>query len=280
MSILLLDVDGTLYTYENILPPSASAAVREARTHGHTVILSTGRSKAEIPSELWELGVDGFIGGNGSFIEIAGRTIHHDHLTAEQTDSVVNWLTHRELAFYLETNEGLFGSPDLPAKSRSAVREYVARKGVRDLDALEVTDVLHGLVLGASLHRDDVNKISYVLTSLDDHHAATEAFPDLVSGTWGGRGTKALFGDLGVAGTDKATALGLLLAHLGATPADAIAVGDGTVDIPMLRAAGTGVAMGNASDDVKAIADLITSDVEDDGLAEAFSRLGLLGPQE
>lgn len=87
---------------------------------------------------------------------------------------------------------------------------------------------------------------------------------------------EALFGDIGVAQGTKATAVAALLAHLGAQRSDTIAFGDATVDLPMFEACGYGVAMGNASDDLLAVADLVTDDVEDDGLAHAFSRLGLV----
>ena len=65
--IIFLDVDGTLVDYENHLPGSAVAAVRQARANGHRIYICTGRSKAEIYPELWDIGLDGMIGGNGSY---------------------------------------------------------------------------------------------------------------------------------------------------------------------------------------------------------------------
>ena len=67
----------------------------------------------------------------------------------------------------------------------------------------------------------------------------------------------------------------MLLAHLGADRTDTVAFGDATIDVPMLEYCAFGVAMGNGSDDVRAAADLITDDVEADGLAHAFERLEL-----
>ena len=69
----------------------------------------------------------------------------------------------------------------------------------------------------------------------------------------------------------------MLLAHRGMSRQYAVAVGDAAVDIEMLEYCGTGVAMGNGSREVKDAADLVTDDVEADGLAKAFRRLGLLG---
>ena len=117
--------------------------------------------------------------------------------------------------------------------------------------------------------------MSYILASYADHLAATEAFPGLQHGTWGGRDAEALFGDIGPSGITKAHAVDALLDHLQADRADTIAFGDASVDIPMFQACAVGVAMGNASDDLKALATLVTGDVEADGLADAFRDLGL-----
>ena len=64
--ILLIDIDGTLVDYENCLPASAVGAIRKARANGHKVYLCSGRSKAENKQEIWDIGIDGYIAGNGS----------------------------------------------------------------------------------------------------------------------------------------------------------------------------------------------------------------------
>lgn len=117
------------------------------------------------------------------------------------------------------------------------------------------------MIFDGELYRHDVNKISYVLGSYRDFLDTRGRFPDLESGTWGGRGATALFGDLGVKGITKAHAIDRLLAHLGANRQDTVAFG---------------VAMGNGSEDIKAMAGIVAGDVEEDGLARAFERLGLM----
>lgn len=109
---LFIDVDGTLVTYQNRLPESAVAAIRSARSAGHRVYLCTGRSKAEVPDKLWAIGVDGLVGGNGSYVEVGDQVIHHDHLSRQQTRQITDWLADLDRSYYLETNSGLFGSPD------------------------------------------------------------------------------------------------------------------------------------------------------------------------
>ena len=64
--ILFIDVDGTLVDYTNHLPESAVTAIRKARANGHRVYICTGRSRAEVYANIWDIGIDGMIGGNGS----------------------------------------------------------------------------------------------------------------------------------------------------------------------------------------------------------------------
>ena len=68
-----------------------------------------------------------------------------------------------------------------------------------------------------------------------------------------------------------------MLARFGLTPAEAIAFGDGGNDREMLRAAGIGVAMGNAAPAVQAAADYVTAGVDEDGIWKAARHFQLLG---
>lgn len=273
--IILIDVDGTLVGYDNVLPDSAVSAIRAARRAGHRVFLSTGRSRAEIYPAIWEIGVDGLIGGNGAYIEHDEQVVFHRTLTTEQCRAVVEWLGERGCEFYVEANSGLYGSANFETAGESVIRAYAAGKGAADASTLRVRDVFPDMIFGADPVRDDVNKISFILNSYADHLDSATAFPELRAGTWGGRGSSALFGDLGLPEMDKARSVDILLDHLGADRATTIAFGDAAVDLPLFEACAYAVAMGNASEEVKAAADLVTADVADDGLAKAFERLGL-----
>ncbi|MEH7332279.1 HAD family hydrolase [Neobacillus drentensis] len=70
----------------------------------------------------------------------------------------------------------------------------------------------------------------------------------------------------------KWSAIKGLLTELRISPNEVVTIGDGPNDIEMLRHAGTGVAMGNASEKVKAAADFVTGHHENDGLAEFIER--------
>jgi hypothetical protein len=74
------------------------------------------------------------------------------------------------------------------------------------------------------------------------------------------------------AGVNKGVGLHRLAEILGVDPAATMAIGDTENDLSIIRAAGIGVAMGNATDAVKAQADYITSSNEEDGVACAIDR--------
>jgi hydroxymethylpyrimidine pyrophosphatase-like HAD family hydrolase len=109
-----------------------------------------------------------------------------------------------------------------------------------------------------------------------DPDATADDFVELVR-TLGLHGTDYVVGwtawlDLSPMGVSKASGLEYVAAELGLAAADVLAIGDGRNDIEMLRWAGRGVAMGQAVDEVRAAADDVTADVDDDGAARELER--------
>ena len=271
-SIVLLDIDGTLVNYRTELPVSAAAAVGEARARGHRIYLCTGRSRAEIYPYLWELGTDGLIGGNGSYVEAAGEVVFHQVLDARVADRIVDWLVAEGLGFYLECNSGLYASDNFPAKTAAALGEATPAR------IQWVRDAYPHMVYGTTGGRDDINKISFVLEpAVDLDRLAAEYAGEAKIDTWSLTGRRPEMGEFGQLGIHKGAAVERLAAHLGVPPSDLIGFGDARSDLELLTICGTGVAMGNAPDELKAVATLVTDHVDADGLANAFSKLGLTG---
>jgi len=278
--IIFVDVDGTLVDYEGNLPESAVRAVRAARAAGHRVYACTGRSRAEMYDNLWEMGLDGMIGGNGSYVEDHEHVVMHQLLSAEDSREIVDWLHERGLEFYLESNNGLFASEHFETAAVGAMQEYARRKGRGDADNMSIRDAFPTMIFDGELYRNDLNKVSYLLRSYQDYLDTKEHFPHLVNNTWGGAGETALFGDIGVAGITKSNAIEHLLDYLHADIKDTIAFGDAKIDIPMLEYCAYGVAMGSGGPEIKEAADYICGDVDKDGLADAFVHLGLIEKYE
>ena len=274
--IIFIDVDGTLLDYEAKLPESADKAVNQARANGHKVYICTGRSEGEIYDYIWEIGLDGMIGGNGTYVKDGDTVVFDQHISAEDERHIVDWLQDRGLEFYLEANCGLYASRNFETRGEPVIAEYSRRKGKPNADSMKVRDVFPEMIYGADLYRDDINKVSFILESYADHLASIKEFPDLKCGTWGGAGEIALFGDIGVNAISKGTAIQMLLDHLGADIEDTIAFGDAKVDIPMLEYCHIGVAMGSGGDECKEAADYVTDGVEEDGLYNAFRHFSLI----
>ncbi len=269
--ILFIDVDGTLCGSGNKAPESAVRAIRQARANGHRVYICTGRSKAEVYDDIWSIGLDGMIGGNGSYIEDHGEIVMHQKISLEDVKALVAWFRENDIEFYLEANSGLYPSEGYRQK---CLDRYQAG-GQRSLNMEGVLKFLDGMTYGHDFDKDDVNKISYCLNSDEDFERTKEKFPHLKHGTWGVGGPMK-HGDVGVTGIDKKYSVQKLLDHLGCQKEDAIAFGDEAVDIPMFEAAGYAVAMGSGTAECKAAADYVTTGVDEDGLWNAFQYLNLI----
>lgn len=274
--VIFLDVDGTLVDYKGNLPSSAVNAIQQARKNGHLVYICTGRSKAEVYDELWNISLDGMIGGNGAYVESQGEVIMHQHYSEQQCKDVVDWLGNRGIEFFLECNSGLYGSKDFEEQAKPFVQQYALGKGETDAMSWDTRTAFPEMIFGENLYRDDVNKISFLLHNYQDYVDAKDKFQDLKAGTWGGVGETALFGDLGVKDIDKGVAIHRLLDHLHMSLEDTIAFGDAKVDIPMITLCKIGVAMGNGGEEIKQAADYITDAVEEDGLYHAFKHFNLI----
>lgn len=98
-----------------------------------------------------------------------------------------------------------------------------------------------------------------------------ELMPDCVSMRW-----HPLFTDVIAAGVSKSIGIDKVLAYEGLSLEDAMAFGDGGNDLSMIQHVPYGVAMGNACDELKAIANYVTDDVDHDGIAKALYHFGLI----
>ena len=188
--IVFLDVDGTLIDYEGKLPESAARAVNEARANGHKVYICTGCSKAEI-LERKLCPLDGMIGGNGAYVEDNDHVVMHHGLTKEEVKHIVDWCNERKLGFYLEANSGMYCNDYMYEQGPETLIKYSLGKG-GDLEKAKqsaysfIDCFIH--LKGEDLYREDVNKISFILSSYQDHLDSKVEFPTLEANTWGGKG--------------------------------------------------------------------------------------------
>lgn len=272
MAILFLDVDGTLINYKAQIPSSAKEAVIAARKNGHFVFLCTGCSKQEIPERHFDFELDGFIGGNGNYIEVQGTEIFHKPLTYVQCKHFTDWCISRSLAYRFECNSGIYISDDYMEKSVQARMKYAFGNNKSAVNA-PTNPAFRKMT---SKYRDDVNKTAFVLNSYQDYLDAVKEFKDMVVGTWGGKGQLALYGDTSPEGISKEFAINKLLDYLHIDKKESICFGDSSSDLPMFNACNIKIAMKNGNDEIKQKATYIADDVDDNGVYKMFKQLQII----
>jgi Cof subfamily protein (haloacid dehalogenase superfamily) len=269
--IIFLDIDGTLIDYTQQLPPSAREAIRLAQARGHKLLISTGRSKPAIYPWLLDLGFDGIIAGEGAYAEFGGRVIFESAIPEAQISRLYTYLNDRQIGFYEESNSGLYGN-------RYYLSETARSFGI----SLEVAEenllrAFPGLTFDHQDYHLDVNKVSFVMTPAISKADLEKEFGNYFRiGIWNIFGKGRDFGDFTQKNLSKASAIAPLLDILGLKREDTFAFGDSSNDLEILQYCQIGIAMGNATEELKTIADYVTSDVTDDGIFKAFEHFGLI----
>jgi Cof subfamily protein (haloacid dehalogenase superfamily) len=273
---VFLDVDVTLVNHRGIVPDSARDAVRQARANGHRVFLSTGRSMSEIWPELVDIGFDGYIAGAGAYVECDEQVLVHHHLTDEQVRHVTTYFDARGVEYFLESNDGLYGSPGVQAKLAELIYGPVTDPNV----LAELEHGLGGFIDAIRVDADPlqtrINKVSFLDSDTTADQIRAEFAPafDVIATTVPMFGPNS--GEMSQAGIHKAGGIELLCDHLGIDRADTLAIGDGLNDLEMLAHVAVGIAMGDAPQAVKDVADDVTGTADAHGLHTAFVRHGLL----
>lgn len=259
--IVFIDVDGTLVNDDGIVPKSAEIAIKKARSNGHYIFLCTGRSKAELFDNIMNIGFDGIIGAAGGYIEFRNKVIMHKKVKSDDIKHLVSYFNENNIDFYLESNGGLFVSKNCKKHLRALISD---------------SNFIDCLIEGEDLIRNDVNKISFLGSPISIEIIQKEFGKkfNIISSTVPAFGENS--GELSVPGIHKATAIEILLKHLDLSKENTFAYGDGINDMEMLQYVNTGIAMGNANDKLKAIADDVTDSHDENGIYNSFKKYDLI----
>lgn len=264
--IVFIDVDGTLVGDDQTLLPSTIEAITSAKQQGHLLFLCTGRSKPELHDYIIDLGFHGFICANGGSVEYDNQILMHKEISKEEIKDVVDFFQEHHIDFYLESRGGLYAS-------EHCVSHLLHIVNMKHKDDHVFTKVV---IEHENLYRDDVSKICF-LGSDYPFSKVQERYQDIfhvMSCTVPIFGKES--GELAVKGVSKSSAIQYLLEYLQMDQKDTIAIGDGMNDMDMLQYCHIGIAMGNGDERLKAIADDISDDVDNDGLYKAFQKYQLI----
>lgn len=253
------DIDGTLVSFKtHKIPQSAVDAIRAFHDRGGRVYISTGRPIA-IVTNIGQISdiVDGYITFNGAYTFVGNDDINID---AIPDSDVQVMLKDADLNGYPVI---VCGKRDLVVYNYHEIFDevFVDELGVTNIDINKRISALQG---------QPILQLTPFFR-LDAEKEVMPRMPHCISARWNPQ-----FTDITRRGADKGNALRMLAAHEGLDISECIAFGDGGNDISILRAAGIGVAMGNAADGVKASADYVTTHIDDDGIANAFRHFELI----
>ncbi len=254
---IFFDIDGTLISFRtHTVPQATKDALREIRRKGIKTFIASGRPRAQITG-LDGMEFDGYITLNGAYcLDKEGAVIHKSALPEADLAAMVEYQRQRPFPVILvgERNISInFVNEQVDELSRFVA---VPPPPVRNLGEAASEEVFQATV--------------YV-----DKEWEPEVMSDVFPGCQGNR-WHPYFVDVNRQGTDKAGGIDRVLERYGISLDETMAFGDGGNDIAMLRHVGIGVAMGNASDAVKAQADYVTASVDEEGIPNALRHFQLL----
>lgn len=241
----MLDIDGTIIPYEYDATPSLKVieAIRKAVKKGITVCLVTGRALESTEHILNKLNLkDGIVvtNGGGAVFDIKTRKpLYLQPIDKKDSDKIIELLRSESIEFFVKkdmydgANKGPFKKDETYKEAYMIFADeyYDHSKIVRVFDALSENT---NLTLHKTRHKDP-KMFGFNAT----HAKAT-----------------------------KLHGIEIIMKHFGLKKEEIIGVGDGYNDFPLLMASGLKVAMGNAVDDLKEIADYVAPDVKDDGVSD------------
>ena len=256
---VFFDIDGTLVSFKtHEVPASTVKALAALREKGVKVFIATGRQKGSI-NNLGSLQFDGYVTLNGGFCLAGDKVIYKRSIPQEDIQALIRYQQEKPFPCALVEEDGLFQNYiDENAFSLYGLLNFPLPP-VRPLEENNGKEVFQLIAFFQAANEQEI-------MSVLPHCEATRWNP--------------LFADVVPKGSSKAIGIDHIIAHYGIALEETMAFGDGGNDIPMLRHAGIGVALGNASDEVKASADWVTTSVDEDGIMNALRHFGVIGVNE
>lgn len=267
--VLFFDIDGTLLDYTGKMPASAKEALRQARLAGHRLVICSGRSGHQL-SDWMFTDFDGIINCTGARVIFEQNVIYEHFVPREDVRRAREVLEAANGVLVAQTEECTI----LSQESYSFMKDYLVKMG-RSQKRIE--RLLGNAVISPQMEAyDNIKKFFYHRSDKTVEQLEKELGDIFTVEASSFLKDACDSGEITCKGINKSYGMQIYMQRLGFSKEDTIAFGDDPNDLDMLSFAGIGVAMGNARDTVKANADFITRDVEQDGIAYALKELGIL----
>lgn len=245
------DIDGTLLSFKtHRVSEGTVRAFDSLHKAGVRTFISTGRPMVLIPP--MPVSFDGHITMNGGLVFTPSQTLLSNPIPQADTESWLDFALKHNLCTMLFSADGMLVAQ---------VNAFAA--AIRDQLEFQMPPVT---TIDAMRGHQAYQLIAVMPPSADAQVA--RIMPGCRLPRWCDA-----FTDIVAAGNSKAAGMEAVCRHFGIEQQDTLAFGDGANDIEMLRWAGIGVAMGNASDIVKQAANMVTDDVDNEGIEHAVNKI-------
>jgi len=255
IKIIFFDIDGTLIDHATgKISAKTHEALRRLRKKGVLLCIATGRAPAAFP-DFGDAQFHAFCAFNGSLCFTENRIIHSDPIPRDSVKKVLENATAIGRPISVATRDGLSANGWDQDLSDYYALSKLKLTASADFDAACCKNV-YQIMLGC---RES------------DHPAILKGTNDVkIAVSW----ERAV--DVIPASSGKGVSVAKVLEHFGLVPSQALAFGDSYNDLEMLQAVGTGVAMGNAPDTLKAVANDVCKTVSEDGIYDYCIHHGLI----
>ena len=261
-SLLVIDIDGTLISKDSTISPENIEALDATRNNGITVALSTGRTITSCRRIIEQLSLGGYhIFFDGALVSNSNNS-DHVHIRPVAKELI------KEMVEFAQNY-------DIDLELASAARYFAARETWSTeikRNVFDIETIIGDLILPCE--NEIIIRLDIVITNAEEQTKADifmKQFADRISFSqaYSPQLPDVRFVNIITPGTSKGEALRALAGHLKVPLDEVVAIGDWVNDISLLSTAGFGIAMGNAHDDLKAIANHVTLTVDEHGLAVA-----------
>lgn len=271
IKLIALDLDGTTLNDDRVISQANRTALEAAIDKGVNVVIATGRAFSALPEDVFQIrGIQYVLTSNGAVITDlrTKRVIYENCIAPSAVEAAVDLLKNYNFMIEAFTEGGAY----IQKSFYDHIKE--TRLSFRHVDYVLTTrqpiEDLYGFILEHKEHIENINvnfdeqadrtRMKEVLSGLADTTLTTSFDHNL---------------EIGGATTSKAAALKELEHILGVQPSEMMAIGDSPNDMAMMQLAGMPIAVGNAKEEVKAIAKYVTSTNHEDGVAHAVEKFVL-----
>lgn len=258
---VFFDIDGTLWDEKMIVPESTKLAIKILQEKGHKAFVCTGRAMGNVNDPQFdEIGFDGFIAACGNHVEMNGVILYERNMPYEDVKSIYDVSRQYQLPIIYEGTR--FQWLDRDGFDGDTYIDYIVQN-LKDaavfLDECDLSEI-------------EANKFSALVNEQTNYPAVEMALSDRFDFMNHGDGII----EAVPKGTSKATGIEWLCKYLNIALEDTYALGDSINDLEMLSFVGHSIAMGNASQAAKDVAEYVTTHIHEDGVLNALKHYELI----